>query len=231
MTVFRATVRPGALLAAVLGAVMLLAGCASVRSPAVHAAARPTPARTTPAHTTPARTTPARTATSAAATPVTVVHTAAPWTATGHLTVASRGTAPGSCFTTSLAAPAPTAYRCFGGNALLDPCFVSPVSDRTVACLATPWSRAQVLTLRTPPPAPVRTGSGRYWALQLADGTRCVAATGTVPQVAGVDLSYSCADGTYAEPVDSAAPRVVVQRARLDAAALTRTPVSVAWRA
>ena len=210
VTASRTTARPAALLAAVLGAVLLLAGCASHRSTPAHAAAR-----TTPAHST----------------QVTAMHTVAPWTASGHLTVASSGTAPGSCFTTSLAAPAPTAYRCFHGNALLDPCFESPTSDRTVACFATPWAKAQVLTLRTAPPAPTRSGSGRLWALQLADGTRCIAATGTVPQVAGVDLSYSCSDGTYAEPVDPAAAQLVVQRARLDATSLTRTTVGAAWRA
>lgn len=208
------------MLAAVLAGAMLLAGCArdrpaagrspAVGSSAVHAAARPS-------------------APSAPAT--TVVHTVAPWTASGHLTVASSGAAPGSCFTSSLAAPAPTTYRCFHGNALLDPCFVSPTSDRTVACLATPWSTAQVLTLRAALPAPVRTGSGRLWALQLADGTHCVAATGTVPQVHGVNLSYSCGDGSYAEPVNPGAQHLVVQRARLDATTLTRTAASAAWHA
>ena len=211
MKLSRAGVRFAAPVAALVAGVLVLAGCASHAGP--HATAG------------------AAAGSSAPASGATAVRTVTPWTASGRLTVASTGTAAGSCFTTSLAAPSPTTYRCFHGNTLLDPCFLSPTSTHTVACLAAPWSKAQVLSLAGAPPAPIRTGSGRLWALSLADGNRCVADTGTVPLVAGVNLSYDCGDGTYAEPLDPSAATLVVQRGRLDATTLTRTAVSVVWRA
>ena len=243
--------RYAAPVAALLAGVLVLAGCAShgtarashagaavsSHGPGSAPASRPAASASAAASAASSAVAAARAraaaaaSTGPAASAATAVRTVTPWTASGRLTVASTGTAAGSCFTTSLAAPSPTTYRCFHGNTLLDPCFLSPTSTHTVACLAAPWSTAQVLTLATAPPPPVRTGSGRVWALSLADGTRCVADTGTVPLVAGVNLSYDCGDGTFAEPLDPSAATPVVQRGRLDATTLARVAVSVMWRA
>jgi hypothetical protein len=128
--------------------------------------------------------------------------TVQPFDAAGALTVTVASSTTGYCWTTSVADPTKDAYRCLGGGSrILDPCFAAPTASHpdTVACLSDPWSPAVSLRLTKPLPAddPL-TGITRPWALQLAGGVRCVAVTGTVSTVHGVDLGYQCTDGTAA---------------------------------
>lgn len=134
----------------------------------------------------------------------TVVHSVQAYRSDGHQSVPVANTVRGSCFTASIAAAGSDTYRCIAGNSLLDPCVAAPTAPvtpiahpKTVACLTDPWSPATVVQLTSPLPAlPSPSDHARPWALQLADGTRCVAVTGTVPQSHGVAMTYACADGS-----------------------------------
>lgn len=167
----------------------------------------------------------------------TAVRTFAAYDPSGVLTVPVAGTASGSCFTGSAAAPVAGAYRCFAGNRILDPCFAAKggVLPTTVACVADPWSHAVVLTLTKALPAdPAATNRLRPWAFVLGSGVRCVASTGTVPAVAGVNLAYRCTDGTSATiGTVAAAGRATVTASygRPGGKALHRSTVRVVWRA
>ncbi|MGH8860851.1 MAG: hypothetical protein ACRDVG_06385, partial [Jatrophihabitantaceae bacterium] len=102
----------------------------------------------------------------------------------------------GSCFTTSITVPAATAYRCFAGNSILDPCFVAPSSRHTLDCYAQPWSRAVRLQVTAALPEPVDSLTiTRPWALELVGGLRCVATNGTPTVLRGIAMTYRCADG------------------------------------
>ena len=172
--------RPRAVLATVaiaVAAVIALAGCADAGSHrATHAGGagsqRPAP---------------------------TARHTFDPYDTSGKLTVSVTRHATGSCWATSLADPDATAYRCFAGNEILDPCFAGSGTAKgsTVACIADPWSKATVLTLTKALPSTSSTAH-RVWAFVRSDGAHCVAATGTVPAVAGRNLPFNCSNGTAA---------------------------------
>ena len=130
--------------------------------------------------------------------PPTVSRVVTAFHADGSRAVRTARTNSGSCFTGSVAAPVADAYRCFSGNAILDPCLAPAGVDAPaeLVCLASPWAKATLLRLTGPLPSadPVRQAT-RPWAMQLAGGIRCVAATGTVPVVRHVALLYSCTGG------------------------------------
>jgi len=168
---------------------------------------------------------------------------AAPGTATVHfhayspggdLTVPVADVVRGQCWTNSIAAPSTSAYRCFQGNKILDPCFAPahPGSPLQVACLSAPWARAVMLQVsgKLPPPASDGVVS-RPWAFQLSNGVRCVASTGTVPAVAGVNLGYHCADGANAALGVVMGTHLTAQYAAPAAGALSRMTVTTVWDA
>lgn len=162
----------------------------------------------------------------------TVIQTYTPYGPTGEVSVHVTGVRPGECWTTSIAAAgSPSAFRCRSGNQILDPCFAASHVGRTVACVDDPWSDAVVLHLRAALPTDPPMGDGsRPWALQLRNGLRCVAATGTVPTVAGVDLAYRCTGGSDAAVVGPPTGVVIAAYGRPDATTLHRTPVVRLWR-
>jgi hypothetical protein len=108
----------------------------------------------------------------------------------------------GTCFTSSGVVGRRAVYRCITGNLLRDPCYAGSATGAqnaapVVVCAAAPWSRTLVrITLATPlpddPPVPV---AGRPWGLELADGSRCVFATGASELVGGYRLNYFCSNG------------------------------------
>jgi eukaryotic-like serine/threonine-protein kinase len=154
----------------------------------------------------------------------------------GELAIKVGDVASGNCWTTSIAAPSSGAYRCFAGNQILDPCFVPPPTaaktpPTEVACVNTPWSDALVLHLTTALPKPdSAAGVHRPWAFALANGARCVASTGTVPAVRGINLGYHCADGHDASLLDQAAPMVTADYGDPVAQTLQRVTVTTIWR-
>lgn len=99
----------------------------------------------------------------------------------------------------------PDAWRC--GTA--DPCFAPFFGDRTtVACSSAPWSgEVVVLTLSRPLPTAEQCSAtptecprpldltSPPWAVELANGAKCTALTGTRTPVAGMITAYGCDDG------------------------------------
>jgi hypothetical protein len=97
--------------------------------------------------------------------------------------------------------------------------------------MASPWS--QVLMVRVSGGLPKPAGpdaAPRPWALQLASGVRCVASTGTVPEVAGVALGYHCADGGDAGLVPNGGSTLSAQYAAPGASTVTTTTVATVWK-
>jgi hypothetical protein len=92
-----------------------------------------------------------------------------------------------------------SAYRCFAGNGVYDPCWV--MSNRVfVMCLAAPWSFDTVLlhvTKGYDNGGPVR--AAKYpWGVQLASGQQCLWLQGASGTVAGKRISYLCRRAKYA---------------------------------
>lgn len=139
----------------------------------------------------------------------------------------------GSCFTTSITVAVRNAYRCFAGNALLDPCFARSHTAKNVYCYADPWSRATRLHLTKPlahtagavKPLHVT----RPWAIRLAGGTRCIAGGGTTDVVRGIPLSYQCHSGSAGLYPSHAAVRTALFSGRNGA--LHTVDVTAEWRA
>jgi hypothetical protein len=162
----------------------------------------------------------------------TVVRSFSPYTAAGKLTVGVKSRTQGHCWETSLAAPDSSTYRCLAQNQILDPCFASPTASAhhatSLACVANPWAKAVLLAVhRLPKPTPLTT---RPWAVVLAHGQRCVAATGTAAFVAGVALDYSCGHGVNAALRNADAKQVRALVGHVGGHSLTHTTVRTIWR-
>jgi hypothetical protein len=163
----------------------------------------------------------------------TAVKTFHAYNARGDLVVTVADIATGSCWTSSIAALGSTsAYRCLAGNTIYDPCFAAPhpAQPLQVACLPAPWGRAEVLRVPTLPQVDPIAG-GRPWALVLSNGARCVSATGTVPQVRGVSLGYSCTGGMAAALVPGTAATRAADFGSPTGSTLRRVSVRTIWRA
>jgi hypothetical protein len=185
---------------------LVLAGCASRQSPAAGGGSQQQGTKTETVH---------------------------PYDASGQLSIKVADVARGSCWTMSVAAPAPDAYRCFAGNTILDPCFAptGQAAPTEVACLAAPWSNAEMLTLTAPlPKINPADASVRPWALELGNGVRCVASTGTVPAVQGVNLGYRCTDGAYAGLIDTKSATVTADYGDATAQTVQSVTVTTIWR-
>jgi hypothetical protein len=103
----------------------------------------------------------------------------------------------GDCFSSSLAATRPDAWRCISGNEILDPCFSLPGSSSAVVCVRDPRDSNSFATLNLTRPLPAAAPPGREthpWFLQLADGTVCNFFTGATGGIGGERLNYGCSD-------------------------------------
>jgi hypothetical protein len=162
------------------------------------------------------------------------VKTFSPYAATGTLAVPVADQTPGTCWTGSIAVPIAGAYRCIAGSQIYDPCFASPGAStvHSVACIADPWSKAHLVTVTGPLPKTTPAPDLRqFWALQLANGVRCVAVTGTVARIDGVDLDYVCGTtGNAAGIVVDDDQHLIAGYGPEAGPHLTRVPVQVAWR-
>jgi hypothetical protein len=170
--------------------------------------------------------------------------TFAAYRADGTLAVAVGAHRSGSCFAPSIVAARAIAYRCIAGNAIEDPCFAAagraakqpvirhPVIRHpvTLACFGSPWSSATVLTVSGPLPARTETQFVSHpWALQLSNGARCVATTGTVPTVDGVSLSYQCGSDRDAGIVGAQSSAAQVGYGSPSGTTLTRVAIATIW--
>jgi hypothetical protein len=171
---------------------------------------------------------------SSAKTPdATVITTFTPYTATDELTVPVAEHASGSCWTGSILVSVPGAYRCLVGSQIADPCFAPHhrVAPDTVACVSAPWSSAQVVTLtKALPTVTPRARAMNPWAVLLANGARCVAATGTVQNVGNVSLNLLCPNGTGAGALDTSGPMWHVKYGTPTTGHLSEVAVAAAWK-
>jgi hypothetical protein len=134
-----------------------------------------------------------------------IVSTPNPYTTTGALRSGlSIGVHDvGFCWENSMEGPNdPNAWRCMTTTShIMDPCFSAPkpAPRESVACLAAPWARSvTVLKLSEALPAfsPDKYySSAALWAIQLANGARCIKGTGAMGNVHGVDIGYICTNG------------------------------------
>jgi hypothetical protein len=164
----------------------------------------------------------------------TVVDTFDAFSPSGGLVVRISGTTSGNCWTASIAVDVAGAYRCFAGNQILDPCFApaGQAAPLQLACVASPWAPAIQLTLTSPlPTGGQRSGDPiRPWALELANGARCVSSTGTVPAVQGVNLEYYCSPQHSAGLLDATSPLATADYGDLASGTLQQTSVTTLWR-
>jgi hypothetical protein len=110
----------------------------------------------------------------------------------------------GRCDTGSYVVARRGVHRCFDGNVIRDPCFTDAAAstasgEPVVVCVESPWSTAAVsLHLDEEPSSAGQAAPGRApWALQLADGQRCVFAEGASNVVHGRRLNYFCTGKRY----------------------------------
>jgi hypothetical protein len=88
-----------------------------------------------------------------------------------------------------------TAYRCFSGNEVLDPCWVQAGSSHShVVCLELPWSHDVIrLHVTKGYDNSAMTTPGREpWGMRLTTGTRCVGVQGATSLVHGHAITSAC---------------------------------------
>lgn len=142
-----------------------------------------------------------------------------------------RRTERGSCWTTSITVSAPSAYRCYAGNQILDPCFAASAKARDVTCYADPWSPGVRLDLASALPQPTPLAISHPWALELANGKRCVAATGVVNRIGNLALLYECAGGGAAGLPMTRDGHPTVEYVPAGAQTAVPVAVTVTWQA
>lgn len=158
-----------------------------------------------------------------------------PTAATTTLPAAST-TASGSCWEGSLALYQDAgAWRCTAANQVMDPCF-TPAGQPDAAqliCESAPWAPATRLLLTQPLPLDAAnspgTGPRPVWAMELANGDRCVLGTGTATQVGATTLDYRCTSGALASDVDRARQPWTVRYRPATSSTLRQIAVRNAW--
>ncbi|HEX4540786.1 MAG TPA: hypothetical protein VH112_11130 [Acidimicrobiales bacterium] len=145
-------------------------------------------------------------------------------------------TTSGSCWEGSLALyQDASAWRCTAANQIMDPCF-TPANQPDapqLTCASTPWAPATRLLLTQPLPLEAAnspgTGPRPVWAMELANGDRCVIGTGTVTQVGAVTLDYLCTSGALAGQIDRSHQPWIVQYQAAKSSTLRPLTVRNAW--
>jgi hypothetical protein len=137
----------------------------------------------------------------------------------------------GTCWTSSITVRSSAAYRCLAGNAILDPCFAATRSAHVVTCYTDPWSPGTRVVLAAALPKPAPLPVTHPWALELANGKRCVAATGVVNRIAGVALLYQCEHGGAAGLPVSHAGHTDVRYVAPGTRTAVAVAVTVTWQA
>jgi hypothetical protein len=191
---------------------LVLAGCASSHHPTQSAAVGGVQTSSSPAGAT-----------------VTKIRVFAPYDRSGAPTAGVAAHRSGSCFTTSITVMAADAYRCFAGNELLDPCFVSPDRHDVLNCYPTPWGHPTQLRVHKLPKATATVKITRPWAIELAGGQRCLATNGTPSILRGIPLTYKCTDGFAGMRKNPGRTMMALYRA--SDGLVRMKPVVIAWSA
>ena len=157
----------------------------------------------------------------------------------GSPTIKVTSSADGECWEGSLLTPRAEAWRCTVNNYIEDPCFTS--GYETVVCpTGGPWTGAGVeVRLETPVSSLSHRNTGKWpsgaspipWALQLADGSDCLLASGATSVVDGMRQNYECKPGglwLYGDP-DRSSPVWTIFGGSEKSSELTERPVAIAW--
>lgn len=149
---------------------------------------------------------------------------------------AASTTTSGSCWEGSLALyQDANAWRCTAANQIMDPCFTPPGQPDAsqLTCASSPWAPATRLLLTQPLPLDAANSPGAgptpVWAMELANGARCVLGTGTATQVGAVTLDYLCTSDGLAGDVDRSHQPWTVQYRSARSSALRPVAVRNAW--
>jgi hypothetical protein len=158
-----------------------------------------------------------------------------------------RETLTGTCSDDSIAvSDRADAFECLGdGDQIYDPCFENPFASMDepgeVACVPDPFGTEVVLlTIEDPLPrekeAPAGQGQDPFapwdlpWALELANGDQCTLLGGTLYQLAGRVVYYSCAQqGAVLGVVDHGQPLWTVNYLADGDIASSLVDVTAAW--
>jgi hypothetical protein len=111
------------------------------------------------------------------------------------LTSANAAMEGGHCWTESIAVSRPGAWRCMRGNSIYDPCFEVASRKNEVVCGANPVRHKKGFPLMLTQPLPSRKSRNLVpepWLIELADGSVCEAATGTMALIDNEPVRYPC---------------------------------------
>jgi hypothetical protein len=158
---------------------------------------------------------------------------------------------PFMCQAGSITTQRPDAWRCGTDDPCFAPAFADPNAQNPVlTCAIAPWDTSvQILTLQAPLPSfedcraslhcrePLDLASNP-WAVELANGVRCRAFTGTITILAGVGMVYGCSNpdgspaglaGTAKQGLDRSQPQWQVFYQAPGDYVLQQVGVLVAW--
>lgn len=191
------------------------------------------PAERSTAPSTPRHTPPSSPRSSASASPkATAVKTFTPFGANGKPTVRIKATRTGYCWSGSIALATPNTYRCMAHNLIFDPCFAPSHHSGSVVCVEAPWATGTKLKLNRPLPTTHSAGKkNTAWAVELANGEKCVAITGMVQFVDDTPMRYGCgAKGGQAGDLRHDGDRWSVAYAAPHDTTPSRVGVATLWR-
>lgn len=140
----------------------------------------------------------------------------------------ANNTRKGRCWTTSIAAPRPDAWRCMVGNEIFDPCF-EVSGKKSVVCNPDPASGYDGFGLKLTEPLPkpeftaevAAIAARNGWLVELADGTLCRPATGARGVLEGKMITHYCesrppgADIVLLDDLTTTQPQWLAEKATL----------------
>ena len=157
-----------------------------------------------------------------------------PVNASGGLAASVTHEARGSCFGNSIVIARSDAWRCSAANSIYDPCFM--VNQTQVLCPNNgPWANNGILVnipggLPSAGPVKDQGTRGQPWAIQLADGSKCLPISGASNVIANQRLNFDCSDGLglYGNVQRSSSVWTIFAGAQ-HSAQITMRPIATAW--
>lgn len=123
------------------------------------------------------------------------------------------------CWLRSIASARLDAFRCQVKHRVDDPCFASPWNHSEVLCSAAPWENSGVLYRLTAPlpdtnqkdllnpiPSDIESRPSYAWAVELANGQKCIRNTGGAIGEENATVGFICDGGVYSQtigPIDT----------------------------